>query len=85
MMPSMILRGAVLTVEAVVGEAWVTRDTNGQAHRLHVGPAAGTHVTHAATVVGDRLLVERDSAPNGDTLVLAPCGCSILLLAEPAP
>ena len=85
MMPSMILRGAVLTVEAVAGEVLATRDTNGQAHRPHVSPAGGTHITHAAAAAGDRLLVQRDSAPNGDTLVLAPCGCSILLLAEPAP
>jgi hypothetical protein len=85
MMPSMILRGAVLTVEAVAGETLVTRDTNGQVHRLHVGPAGGTHVTHATAAVGDPLVVQRDSAPTGDTLVLAPCGCSILLLAEPAP
>ena len=85
MMPSMILRGAVLTVEAVAGEVLVTRDTNGQVHRLRVGPVDATHVTHAAAAVGDRLVVQRDSAPNGDTLVLAPCGCSIPLLAEPAP
>ena len=85
MMPSMIRRGAVLTVEAVAGEVVVTRDSNGQVHHLHVGRAGGTHVAHAAAAVGDRLLIERDSAPNGDTLVLAPCGCSISLLAEPAP
>ena len=79
-MPSMILRGAVLTGEAVAGEVLVTRDTNGQAHRPHVSPAGGTHVTHAAAAVGDRLLVLLDSAINGDTLVAALCGCSRLLL-----
>ena len=84
-MPSMILRGAVLTVEAVAGEVLVTRDTNGHVHRLHIGPAGGTHATHAGAAIGDRLLVQRDAAPTGDTLVLAPCGCSILLLAEPSP
>ena len=85
MMPTMIRRGAVLTVEVVAGEALVTRDGAGQVHRLHVGPTGDSHVTHAPAAVGDSLVVQRDSAPNGDTLVLAPCGCSLLLLAEPAP
>ena len=48
MMPSMIRRGAVLTVEAVAGEVLVARDTNGQVHRQHVGPARAAHVTRAA-------------------------------------
>jgi len=49
-------------------------------------PVAGeVLVTHAATAPGDRLLVQPDSAPNGDTLVLARCGCSFLLPAKPAP
>lgn len=83
MMPSMIRRGAVLTIERVSDAGLVTRDGDGQWHRLRVGPAVGDHVHHTALAVGDRLLVERDAAPSGETLVSAPCGCSILMLAEP--
>jgi len=83
MMPTMIPRGAVLTIEGVSGAVLVTRDGEGQVHRLQAGPAVGSHVNHAVPAVGDRLLVQRDAAPNGDTLVLAPCGCSLLLLSGP--
>ncbi len=85
MMPSMIRRGDALTVEAVAGGLLVTRDAGGQVHHLQVGPVPASHVDHAAPAAGDRLSVMRDAAPNGDTVVAAVCGCSILLLAAPAP
>jgi hypothetical protein len=85
MMPAMILRGDVLTIESVSGAALVARARTGQVYRLRAEPTGGRHVDHREPRPGDRLVVERDSAPNGDTLVTAPCGCAILLLAEPAP
>jgi hypothetical protein len=84
MMPSMIRRGDALIVEGVAGGVLVTRDAGGEVHRLQVGPVPASHVDHAVPAAGDRLSVMRDAAPNGDTLVSAPCGCSILLLAAPA-
>jgi hypothetical protein len=86
MMPTLIPRGTVLTIEhAAVNGMLELVDDVGRRHRLHVGPIDGPHAQHAGAKAGDRLVVMRDSAPNGDTLVAAECRCSILLLATSAP
>jgi hypothetical protein len=85
MMPALIRKGAVLTIESVAGAVLVTRAPDGQVHRLRLGPADGPHAYHPPPAPGDRLLVARDSAPEGDTSVIAVCGCSIVLHADYAP
>jgi hypothetical protein len=84
MMPTLIPQGTVLTVEHAAASGLLELvDDGGARYRLRVGPAEGPRAQHAAPKAGDRLVVMRDSAPNGDTLVVAECRCSILLVAAP--
>lgn len=70
-------KGQTLRATAVTGNM-VTFDS-GLNYRL--GPATRGHQAHAPLSVVDVLVVVRDSAPNGDTLVKLPCDCELLLLA----
>lgn len=71
--------GQTLRVKAIAG-SMVTFDS-GRSYGL--GPVPHGHETHAPLSVGDVLVVVRDSAPNGDTLVkLLTCQCELLLLTD---
>jgi hypothetical protein len=77
---SKLPRGTVLTVEGVYGRVLYARDSDGQGHSFQLAPAVGVHEDHPGPQLRDRLVVRLESAATGDTLVQAPCGCSILLL-----
>ena len=53
--------------------------TNGCFDILHAGHV---DLLQRARALGDVLVVAKDSAPNGDTVVTMPCGCDRLLLAS---
>ena len=84
-MPTPLNTGTVL---------WVFRDHDGgpitlrtrmgDELRFSLGATLTGHQTHGPLKAGDRLVVAAVSAPNGNTLVAAPCGCSLLLLVVPA-
>ena len=88
MRPLRLAVGAVLWVWADPhGDELILRTRVGKEHDaycVYLGPALPGHMTHDRLRAGDRLVAAAISAPNGDTLVTAPCGCSLLLLAEPA-
>ena len=72
--------GQVLRVTALA-VATITVEGDGE-HHYSLGPARRTHDGHGALKIGDVLVVAKDSAPNGDTLVKMPCGCDRLLFAN---
>ena len=73
-----LLKGHTLRVETLAGRVV----TFGSGIPYVVGPPARGHEHHAALAPGHILVVAKDSAPNGDTLVTLPCKCDLLLLAN---
>jgi len=73
-----MLRGQTIRVETLAGRVV----TFGSGARYEVGPAKGGHELHPGLASGHLLIVVKDSAPNGDTLVTPPCQSDLLLLAK---
>jgi len=75
-----VREGQILRVKALAVDK-LTVEGGGE-HHYSLGPARSTHDGHGALKIGDVLVVAKDSAPNGDTLVKMPCGCDRLLFAN---
>ena len=73
-------QGQTLRVKTLVVER-ITTEGDGD-HQYRLGPARRTHDGHGVLKIGDVLVVAKDSAPSGDTVVTMPCGCDRLLLAS---
>ena len=74
----MLFKDLTLKVKTLAGNVI----TVGSGIQYGVGPSAHGHEHHAELAPGHILVVAKDSAPNGDTLVTLPCKCNLLLLAK---